>query len=749
MSPKVVRTALPCALAWMLTPATALADGPWKGEPTNLAGRSQVSQGELVYTDYLYDDYGADRNGLPDTPAFRAALAPTNGDLRYPASSGTRTGFNAADLRELRLAVRGGRLDVRFALQTMLAKDVTAAILAIDTDGDAGTGAAVWPGGAGITTPGADRFVLTWGTGAQVLDASGAATGVPVTVDLEQNTYDLGVPLGLLGDLQDDAKVYAGVGLARPGGGGFTNDGLWNVAFRGDDDWPRLLGHWGEHEQSQALARGDVGAFAQPLQTALLRAKGDAPFRLEPGFYNRIFESKYATGEGIDLKQDASSAERLVGSAKPQFKGRFQPYGLYVPKGYDPSRPAPLLLNGLSLDVNHNEYRTVGPKQLEALGDARGSLVITPLARGIDTWYLDAGLADVMEAWADVRANYAVDRARTSITGYSMGGYMTYRMGLLMPDRFARASVYVGPPAYYLTAPPLPRQTTPKWEVAGDTGLLVENALNLPFEVVHGNADELVPISGVRQQVDALLGAGGAVRFHHHTADDHFSFLLRDTWGHTQGWLGDASIPEKPVRVRFRRYPGMDLPQYDLRFDRAYWVRDIEVRGDDGEGDSEANGLVDATTNGFGGNVPKPQRQPDRLDPAPVGLSPATITEQRLTDGEALPKENAFSARFQRLGSVRFLLEDMGLRPDRTLTLELRGDARLTVRLAGQFRKGTKVTLDGRALKPVIEKNELSFRPDLDSTTRTVVVKPGPKPKAKKNKKAKRKTGRGGAKRRS
>ena len=51
------------------------------------------------------------------------------------------------------------------------------------------------------------------------------------------------------------------------------------------------------------------------------------------------------------------------------------------------------------------------------------------------------------------------DPDRTAITGYSMGGYMTYRLGLLMPDAFSKAADYVGPPAYQLwfyPAPPVP-----------------------------------------------------------------------------------------------------------------------------------------------------------------------------------------------------------------------------------------------------------------------------------------------------
>src|SRR4029079_13956971 len=75
----------------------------WVGRPTMLAGRSQITRGELIYTDYLYDDYGPDLDGAPNQPAFRSNLAPSSGDYRYPADE-ARYGNNAADLRELRLA---------------------------------------------------------------------------------------------------------------------------------------------------------------------------------------------------------------------------------------------------------------------------------------------------------------------------------------------------------------------------------------------------------------------------------------------------------------------------------------------------------------------------------------------------------------------------------------------------------------------------------------------------------------------
>ena len=309
---------------------------------------------------------------------------------------------------------------------------------------------------------------------------------------------ELDVPWRELGELDPDARVWAVSGLANPdgtyraqGGGGTP---AFDLAFQGDESY-NVASHWGDRRQSSALADGDVSEFARPLAPQALRHGNTDPFRLEPGFYNRIFRSDHTYGEGIELKQ--GEGDETAGSARPMFLGRFQPYGLYVPKGYSQPRGAPLLIDGHSLDVNHNQYIAVGEGQLAELGDGRGSLIITPLARGIDTWYLDSGLIDVFEAWRDVRRHYGADPERTSLTGYSMGGYLTYRLGLLMPDAFVRAAVYVGPPAYYLWPYPLPLQSSDEWRVAGNTQLIAENGLNLPFEINHGNLDELVPIGGV------------------------------------------------------------------------------------------------------------------------------------------------------------------------------------------------------------------------------------------------------------
>ena len=106
--------------------------------------------------------------------------------------------------------------------------------------------------------------------------------------------------------------------------------------------------------------------------------------------------------------------------------GRLQPYALYVP----PKAPAggryglQLLLH--SLGANYNQFS--GSRNQSQFGDrGRGHLVMTPAGRGPDGWYYDLAGADTFEVWADVARHYPLDPGTTSIAGYSMGGYGTYK----------------------------------------------------------------------------------------------------------------------------------------------------------------------------------------------------------------------------------------------------------------------------------------------------------------------------------
>jgi dienelactone hydrolase len=742
-------------LAVAASPAAAAtshrADGQlsdWSGDPTMLAGETRVSNGELIYDDWLYDDYGADADQAPNPPAFRGNLAPTQGDYRYPTND-ARYGYNAADLREIRIAADGYGLHLLVFLQTMKARDAAAFTLAIDSERDRAD-TDEWPDGVGIDAPRADHFITSWGSGGFVTDGRGHRIRIPrQAVNLAENAIEVDVPWKHLPFMRSrSARVYFVSGLAdaanrrylqpqsgspsatRPGGasplGGST--AAFDAGFDANETFARFLGHWGEDVQSGALAGRDVSALGRRVDFGELESGVSDSFAPTPGrFYNRIFRSSQSYGEGVSLKNNPASPG---GSPDPQFLSPYQPYGLYIPSDYVPGTPTALLLNGHSLDVNQNEYQAVSPNLFNQLGDDRSSFVMTPLARGMDTWYITAGFEDVLEAWSDLKAHFSIDDERTAIGGYSMGGYMTYRMGLLMPDRFSAAAAYVGPPAYQLWVPPAPPQPPSSYQVAGQTNNIVTNALDLPFEMNNSGADELVPPEGPIQLAQTFTDLGRTHDFYFYPAADHLALIFADEWTHTRAFLD--RFPRRdlsPLEVAYRRYPSMDLPSLGHRFDGAYWVDGMAVRTPSDScaaGDAacqSAFGQVDATTYGFGGNRTTPVNY-QSVYPGPA--LPAAVTGTFRLPGPAITEQNGFEATFQNLRAATFDTTRMGLSASQQLTASLTvssGPGAFTLRLNGSF-GAVGATLDGAPVAVTQTADGIELALSLSAGQHQLVVSP-------------------------
>lgn len=676
----------------------------WAGEPTMLAGRTTVDDGELIYDDYLYDDYGPNLDRLPNPTPFQSYLSATNGDYRYPDAD--EYGINAADLRQLRIAADGDILHVALHFQTLKTLDTTIATVAVDTDGDSATGAATWPDGSGLTTPGADRFITVWGSGARVSDAAGGETDAAHAAELEENVYEASVPIGSLGAVSPDAKVWVVTGIADGDRFKAQRSGApaaFDIGFQGAERYgkfelpgaedPNLhyVDVWNDRRQAAALATGDLTGYSHPLNLSALQANASIPFELTPGWYNRNFRSAYEFGEGTVPSSGLPSTGL---QDEPMFKSRYQTYGLYVPSGYAPATPTRALLDLHSFMCNMNQYPALTPNRLRHLGDDHNTLIFTPLGRSTDPAVVgDAGMVDVLEAWDDVAAHYDVDPDRTSISGMAQGGYWVYRLGLLMPDRFANAAVHLGPakdPTYI--APGLPT-SRPGLEVTGDNTLLVANSYNLPYELNYSSTAPLVPITGARAVESLYRDNGSTYRFYDNpTLIEPFDVFYHDNWVHSGEWLADSKRQVNPVRVRYVRYPANDLdPKYGVRFDGAYWAADLQVR--DTSAGETAHGSIDALTYALGGSVPAVATEPPSIDT--TDTAPAIVNGHRRVDGTPIVTRNGFKATLTNLGSVRFRTARMGLDPDNPMTATLIGDGPTTLRFDGKWPQGIRAELDG------------------------------------------------------
>lgn len=235
-----------------------------------------------------------------------------------------------------------------------------------------------------------------------------------------------------------------------------------------------------------------------------------------------------------------------------------QPYGLYLPPEFDPSRKYPLVISLHGAGSNHrlNLRRVFGKGNRPGENDAEASryfpplgetgyIVATPLARGT-MGYQGIAEQDVYDVLADVRKRFAVDEDRVYLTGLSMGGGGTLWLGLTRPDIWAAvAPVCAAAPE-------------------GASGL-APNALNVAVHLFHGEADPVVPAEGSRRWHKQLLDAGVRVEYVEYPGVRHNSWDNAYKDRAIFQWFDNHRRNRFPERVRFssRHY----------KYDSAYWVR--------------------------------------------------------------------------------------------------------------------------------------------------------------------------------
>jgi polyhydroxybutyrate depolymerase len=166
--------------------------------------------------------------------------------------------------------------------------------------------------------------------------------------------------------------------------------------------------------------------------------------------------------------------------------GRTRTYFLHVPRGYDGTRPAPLvvLLHGAGQSPRSAEKMS----GMSAKADTENFLVVYPSGTGrlssMPTWNSGACCGYAMENNVDdvgflrallnkLEQDYAVDRKRVFVTGISNGGMMSYRLACELADRIAAIAPVEG---------------------AQDTPCHPSSPVSVV--IFHGTADRLVPFNG-------------------------------------------------------------------------------------------------------------------------------------------------------------------------------------------------------------------------------------------------------------
>lgn len=178
-----------------------------------------------------------------------------------------------------------------------------------------------------------------------------------------------------------------------------------------------------------------------------------------------------------------------------------QGYGIYIPPGYDPSRPWPLYValhggssNGnlfLGVVLGNNMPWLQYDQHLWDDYTPRWSpdfIVVAPDGYGQVMWRW-MGELDVLSVIEDVQRHYNVDADRVVLGGLSNGGVGAYAIGTRHAWRFSAVQAMAGAPSWvqYAGGRPLPEEIPLLHRVSGLH--LAENIFNTDFRYYHGRQD--------------------------------------------------------------------------------------------------------------------------------------------------------------------------------------------------------------------------------------------------------------------
>jgi len=323
------------------------------------------------------------------------------------------------------------------------------------------------------------------------------------------------------------------------------------------------------------------------------------------------------TGDSWDLQRRLAAlrtkVEKLEGGVDPfaqtdgyqlrgyrsPLNGEMQLYSLYVPKNYNPDQSWPLVVMLHGAWSNHHLAlrRVMGKPNERGEDDARAKRVMPALPEvpylvvapnGFETMsYQGFAEDDVWRVISEVQALFHVDPERVYLTGLSMGGAGTMKLGLRYPDRFAA----IAPVCGFVGA------LTGVEEEAGRPAVfrrletcmsslpIAENAFALPVKLMHGEADPVVPVKNSIALHDRLQELGYRVEMEIYPGVDHAAWVPAYENARIFEWFSQFRRDPAPRKVIYKSGDPQGGSSYWTTIEEPERIREfaqIEAKADSG-----------------------------------------------------------------------------------------------------------------------------------------------------------------------
>ena len=203
--------------------------------------------------------------------------------------------------------------------------------------------------------------------------------------------------------------------------------------------------------------------------------------------------------------------------------GSVQYYGVQPPAGFDPSEQYALVLS-----LHGASVEAIG--QAQAYSQHDWTFVVAPTNRrpfGFD--WEEWGRFNALAALRHAESVFDIDLHRVYLTGHSMGGHGTWHVGVHDTTNFA----VIGPSAGWISfytygGEPEPSGAFGRARAHSQTMSYIGNLANRGVYIIHGSADDNVPVSEGRTMADAVGEVTDDIVYHEEPGAGHW-------------WDGDAS----------------------------------------------------------------------------------------------------------------------------------------------------------------------------------------------------------------
>jgi hypothetical protein len=183
--------------------------------------------------------------------------------------------------------------------------------------------------------------------------------------------------------------------------------------------------------------------------------------------------------------------------------GVARPWVLYVPSGYSPGVPVPLLVRlhgGVGrTDIIEDPLGHVAEDEFVPVAEERTWLVLYPYGQAGATWWDRVGMANVNSLIRMVKRAYNVDDDRVWMEGFSDGASAGFSLAMVMPSDYAAIAALNGHIGV--------------GSLDGDLPLYARNLANTPMYAVTTKDDELYPSSRMRPTIEMARRAGADILY--------------------------------------------------------------------------------------------------------------------------------------------------------------------------------------------------------------------------------------------